>query len=1754
MNESLTNSKGEVENVKVSVRCRPLSKREKEIGFVQPIVEVDYTGKSILVASSNGQSDLLKCYQFDEVFGPDSCQSDVYNCIARPVVENVLEGFNGTVFAYGQTGTGKTYTMSGDPNMGEQGIIQYSFAHIFNHIAESGHEKRFLVRISYMEIYNEELRDLLVRAVPGAVQSYLEIKERADVGVYVKDLLSVTVSSADQCMRIMQLGNANRHTGKTSMNEQSSRSHAIFTITIECSEIIADGKQLLTQGKLSFVDLAGSERQSKTNAVGEQMKEATKINLSLSTLGNVISALADAKSTHIPYRNSKLTRILQDSLGGNSKTCMIANIGPAAYNYAETISTLRYASRAKRIQNMARINEDPKDALLRRFQNEIQLLKKRLEEAEPGSNAESDVEDEQNFLKETSLEEDVQKQRNKQNETENLDLDVNNTDSEHQRLVDDLLSREEELKRNKSEREKLMHKLVAIERQIIVGGENMIEKAERQAQLLDAGNRDLEHARQTEQVLNERLRSQQAEQIDIGEQSNSLQEQAQSLNKKLKKVWTQYMQAKSELQDQEMEHHRETESLLESIRQLQRELLYANLVIDSFIPDNQMNYIEQFVNWNEEIGDWQLKCIAYTGNNIKHENKRICSSQFSDTIDQPLKQLFCSYNELFGPEPVSSHSHHKQKSAPRPIHYAKRTKPEDDKNGFVNKLAALGGAVNGGDDNAGPSSDGTINGARTYWERPKVDSLIKDGRNDKPVLFQLMDIDSFIEGNAVVMRLFGVTDKGNSVAVCVFGYRPYFFASVPPSFGAQHIQKTIELLNSHIKGGLGMVTGIEIVQGSSLYYYSNTNTKRNFLKIFISSHRLFAACRGALYLIDKMLALESVDSKRTESCHAFESNLDYEVCFMADLGIVGCGWIECPSGKYDIVPENKQTTCSQFEVKISVDFLLAHDASSHEWSGVAPLRTLSLDIECLGQQGTFPDAYRDPIIQIANMVKLEGESEPFIRNCFVLGTCESIVGSEVIECRNEVELLSKWSDFVRTVDPDVITGYNIQNFDLPYIMDRAKHLKIDGRVCYLSRVKGNICKQRDVSLQSKQMGNRVNKMCSMDGRIIFDVLQLVLRDYKLRSYTLNNVSYFFLGEQKEDVAYNFIPELQEGSAKDRRRLAVYCMKDAYLPIRLLDKLMLFINYMEMARVTGVPLSFLISRGQQVKILSMLIRKTREKNIFLPVIDVGDGGDEIGYEGATVIEPVCDFYNEPISTLDFASLYPSIMIAHNLCYTTLMKTVPPENEMVEGVDYIKTPSGDLFVSAKHRKGLLPQVLEELLTARKKAKEALKKETDPLKKMVLDGRQLALKISANSVYGFTGASKGKLPCSEVAQSVTAFGRQMIELTKKEVEGYYKTGAVDGLCPIDAKVIYGDTDSVMVKFGVKTIGEAMTLGKHAAQEIKKLLIERDKDGAIRYAKGVISDLLNDRIDISMLTITKELTKKGEKYAAKQAHVELAERMRKRDPGSAPRLGDRVPYVIINKGANVPAYEKAEDPIWVLKNNIPIDTTYYLEHQLVKPMAQEQAPATCSNCVGKMREIYLGKIVAIRSAEHRFSRLWTECQNCAGLLQDEIVIFVISHVGLCFLVAVYAVLVHRLYEYIEKSEVIREDDLKREAHKLYKEYEQKLVFAVNYEGYDEKNLDNENKLKFQWTFSGALLYSITVFTTIGYGHICPKTPLGRGLTIIYATFGIPLMLLCLANIAEICCAYCRWQAERHRVKCQSLTIRYHPNAPVNVRRGKIN
>jgi hypothetical protein len=232
----------------------------------------------------------------------------------------------------------QTHTMEGVPDDPvHRGIIPNAFQHIFDHVALKGSNQTYLVRASYFEIYNEEIRDLL----SSDPKASLELKESPDTGVYVKGLSSHVVKSFAEIDQVMQMGKKHRSVGATLMNAGSSRSHSVFSIVIECSVRDENGEDHIRAGKLNLVDLAGSERQGKTGATGERLKEATKINLSLSALGNVISALVDGKTQHIPYRDSKLTRILQDSLGGNTKTVMCANTGPAEYNYDETVSTIR---------------------------------------------------------------------------------------------------------------------------------------------------------------------------------------------------------------------------------------------------------------------------------------------------------------------------------------------------------------------------------------------------------------------------------------------------------------------------------------------------------------------------------------------------------------------------------------------------------------------------------------------------------------------------------------------------------------------------------------------------------------------------------------------------------------------------------------------------------------------------------------------------------------------------------------------------------------------------------------------------------------------------------------------------------------------------------------------------------------------------------------------------------------------------------------------------------------------------------------------------------------------------------------------------------------------------------------------------------------------------------------------------------------------------------------------------------------------
>ena len=527
-------------------------------------------------------------------------------------------------------------------------------------------------------------------------------------------------------------------------------------------------------------------------------------------------------------------------------------------------------------------------------------------------------------------------------------------------------------------------------------------------------------------------------------------------------------------------------------------------------------------------------------------------------------------------------------------------------------------------------------------------------------------------------------------------------------------------------------------------------------------------------------------------------------------------WVSVPSTKYHVIPHRDRHSNCQIEAYVNYKDVIAHP-NDGEWAKMAPLRILSFDIECAGRKGIFPEADQDPVIQIANVVTRYGEPKPFVRNVFCLDTCSLIVNTQIFEFDAEEKMLLAWRDFVEKVDPDVIIGYNIANFDFPYLLDRARHLKCT-KFPYWSRLKGIRSEATKSNFSSKQMGNRDTKSTNTNGRIQLDLLQLVQRDHQLRSYTLNSVCAQFLGEQKEDVHHTMITELFNGTPESRRRLAVYCLKDAYLPQRLMDKLMCLVNYTEMARVTGVPFNYLLAKGQQVKFISQLFRKARAQSLVIPDLR-NDGPGEEQYEGATVIEPTRGYYDVPIATLDFASLYPSIIQAHNLCYTTLLnKTAVEKLGLVKDEDYIVTPNGDMFCTSKVRKGLLTQILEELLGARKRAKKELAVETDPFKQAVLNGRQLALKVSANSVYGITGATVGKLPCLAIASSTTSYGRQMIERTKQEVEARY---TIANGYTHDAQVIYGDTDSVMVKFGPKELEKAMDLGRDAANHVSSKFI---------------------------------------------------------------------------------------------------------------------------------------------------------------------------------------------------------------------------------------------------------------------------------------------------------------------------------------------
>lgn len=586
-----------------------------------------------------------------------------------------------------------------------------------------------------------------------------------------------------------------------------------------------------------------------------------------------------------------------------------------------------------------------------------------------------------------------------------------------------------------------------------------------------------------------------------------------------------------------------------------------------------------------------------------------------------------------------------------------------------------------------------------------------------------------------------------------------------------------------------------------------------------------------------------------DDCHLYETMFKPELVWMVDHQLPACSWMTVNNA----VAVQHGSSCD-LNFKCRAD---AVRACSEPPIPMAPFRVLSYDIEAVPYvnpdtgECEFPDPKRDSIVTIGvaafDMVSAKMEQTVFMLEIKGQTQCQNLSKlsdemktdefdpstTTVCSFIDESEMLAAFAEYIREYDADIITGYNVLNFDNVYLLQRIQALcecEIGSQCdkCAKARTFSRIDRPSTLKKKythTKQRGGQESWEAWIEGRDWMDVYRVVMTDHKLRSYKLDNVCSELLGTKKIHIAYDDIPKHQQTPA-GREFLAQYCVKDAWLPCQIIIRRCKLVNALQMSQVTGVPLTDILHRGQQIRTLTLMLqfvkarcRKEPEHPRWYLPDESGKKPPPIdGFEGAVVIRPLPGFYQTPVVTLDFASLYPSIMRAYNMCFSTLVPSLAeakrrklkwseethnikdpahpnyPEVRPVRSFDYpeggkfeyVARDTDVSFVTSKTRVGILPEILEQLLSNRKRVKKLRKQfHEKSMDYAVLDGRQLALKVCANSVYGFTGAGMGYLGEKRIASSVTRVGRGMANHTKWMCEDRYKDHGL--------QIVYGDTDSV-------------------------------------------------------------------------------------------------------------------------------------------------------------------------------------------------------------------------------------------------------------------------------------------------------------------------------------------------------------------------
>ncbi len=690
----------------------------------------------------------------------------------------------------------------------------------------------------------------------------------------------------------------------------------------------------------------------------------------------------------------------------------------------------------------------------------------------------------------------------------------------------------------------------------------------------------------------------------------------------------------------------------------------------------------------------------------------------------------------------------------------------------------------------------------------------------------------------------------------------------------------------------------------------------------------------------------------------YEADILFKYRFMVDMGLRGMSWMEV---------HGRQTSTNTVACRV----FDADSIAPVDYVKNAPLKYMSFDIECIHKENTLPDPSRDQIIMISLAFSPAYQGK---ETMVIVAKRKQLKDATCLD--GEKEMLEKFLEIIKTYDPDILCGYNIQNFDIPYILERLD----------ASGLSKNIGRGDKVPFTRKLGQYQVTPILGravIDPYFIIKHMSIYDQPIRFKRNDLATVAKVTLGLEKLEMNHNELIYIwRNGGSEDLQRLVEYARRDAELALKLVisRKLVDMDKFVETAKLSGLLLQDVIG-GQSARHEMALFHEVRKRDILMPSKPSINYGERSDLKGALVLEPAIGLHKDcSVLVLDFTSLYPSLIRSRNICPTTLLLKD-------EDVPHVTAPGNIRFVKPEVRQGVLPYVADFLFKSRAAVREQAKKESDPEKRRILEAKQYALKGMLVSLWGYIGFAAARFHTPQVASAITGWGRENLEFTKNLVEKNY---------PV--KVIAGDTDSLFMKSNITDLEEAQKLGEEISsfvtsqleglqlkfEKIFKTLIiltkkryagwyfektplgwregidmkgietvrrdwcsltseasknvleiilkEGDLNKALNYARNVVREIVSGTVDIDKLVVVKGVTKMPAAYKGVQPHIELMKKIMERDPTRRDIVGERIGYVI-TKGDQLLS-KRAEDPEYVKANRLQIDSEYYIENQVLPPL----------------------------------------------------------------------------------------------------------------------------------------------------------------------------------------------------------------------------